>query len=261
MSRGKPKPKLRDLSVHPLTPTEQNAILDAVSAATSPIATAILGAVMVEHELEASLRKRFKISDEKDWEEIVDERGFLSTFSRKIMVGHALRLYDADVRDNLDIIRAIRNGFAHSKRLIDFDHPLVSRELKKIKIPKKQRRAFRKISAMTPKDAYVHLCYRVLIMLVRNRSKALKRSAKRWQKKSVTKSPFYQALGPALGLGSDGGFGVGIPNNNPFGLASLGSNPKPLLAGQTFGPTTEAPLGLLSALFRTPPKNGDKTDK
>jgi len=57
-NRGKTKPKLRDLSEQPLTFEEQGALLDALVAATPPIVTAILGAVMVEHELETSLRRK-----------------------------------------------------------------------------------------------------------------------------------------------------------------------------------------------------------
>jgi hypothetical protein len=255
-NRGKPKPKLRDLSINPLTHSEQTAVLDAVAATASPIATAILGAVLVEHELEASLRKRFKIPDDEDWKEMVDEGGFLSTFARKIMVGRALRLYDTDVRTNLDIVRAIRNGFAHSKRLIDFDHPLVSGELKKIKIPKKQRKAFRKICTLAPKDAYVSLCYRLFIVLLSNQSAALKRSTKRWKRKNAPTSPFYQALAPALGLG-----GSEALDSNPFRLASLGLPLKSFLGDQTFYPKSAVPLGLLSGLFPPTPKTEGNEDK
>jgi hypothetical protein len=130
-NRGVPKPKLRDLSVNPLTHEEQNALADAIAATTSPIAVAIMGAVLVEHELETTLRSRLKISDDTKWKAMVDERGLFSNFDRKIAAGHALRRYDAEFRTNLDIVRAIRNAFAHSKRLITFDHPLISAELKK----------------------------------------------------------------------------------------------------------------------------------
>jgi hypothetical protein len=51
MSKGRKKPKLRDLSVNPLTYEEQTALIDAVAAAAHPINSAILGAVLVEHEL------------------------------------------------------------------------------------------------------------------------------------------------------------------------------------------------------------------
>jgi hypothetical protein len=257
MSRGKPKPKLRDLSVSPLTQEEQDALLDAVAAATSPVATAVLGAVLVEHELEAILRKKFRISDDKDWEEFVEESGFLSNFSRKIMVGHALRLYDGAIRDNLDIVRVIRNGFAHSKRLIDFDHPLVSRELKKIKIPKKQSKSFRAIAALAPnKDAYICLCYRLVSVMIHSRAVALRRSAKRRERKYAT-SPLYRALAPALGLGDLSGLNT-IP---VLGLAALGSNPQSLLPGQSVGPKTGVPIGSPAALLHSLAKNADKKDK
>lgn len=60
-SRGAKKPKLRDLSVDRLTPQEQDDLIDAIGATSTPIAKAILGAVLVEHELEVSLRRRIGI--------------------------------------------------------------------------------------------------------------------------------------------------------------------------------------------------------
>jgi hypothetical protein len=42
-SRGKPKPKLRDLSQQPLTNAEQDALLEALTAKTPPSADAVEG--------------------------------------------------------------------------------------------------------------------------------------------------------------------------------------------------------------------------
>jgi hypothetical protein len=193
-------------------------------------------------------------------------QGPLSTFARKIALGHALRLYDADFRDNLDIIRSIRNAFAHSKRLIDFDHPLVSREIDKIKISKSLRRTLRKIKRpVSPRQAYVTLCLRLVTGMLRKRSAVLQRSTKRQGKKLAT-SPFYQALAPALGLGGIGSLGMlggslGSSLVAGFPLASSGSIPQSSPAGRTGGPTTEAPLGLLGGLFQEPPKTGGSEDK
>lgn len=92
MSKGRKKPKLRDLSVNPLTYEEQTALIDAVAAAAHPMNTAILGAVLVEHELDMSLRKRMNITDDEEWEKIVDERGPLNSFSRKILIGRSLKV-------------------------------------------------------------------------------------------------------------------------------------------------------------------------
>jgi hypothetical protein len=259
-NRGTPRPKLRDLSVHPLTNTEQSALLEAVAATTSPISTAILGAVLVEHELDSALRKRFRITDDKTWEEMVDERGILSSFSRKIMVGYAVRLYGAELRDNLNIIRAIRNAFAHSRRLINFDHPLVVREFQRLKIPKRQRKAWRKLSAMPPREAYVNLCYSVFIAILKKQTLALRRSSKRYQKKHLITSVFARTLAPALGLGGLQGLGTNMIQR--FGLSALPES-TPLWSPQnrTGGPTPLALSSLLRAATAKPPTNDDSGGK
>lgn len=256
-NRGQPKPKLRDLSVNPLTYEEQNALVTAVGAATTPITVAILGAVLVEHELETSLRKRLRIPDDKVWtEKIVGENGPASTFYRKIMLGHALHLYDAEFQDNLGIVRSIRNAFAHSKRVIDFDNSLVSDEIKTIKIPKNRNKEFRKIGTLAPQQAYVTLCFLLVTEMLHRRTTAVQRSNKRWQRKN-TISSFVRALAPALGIG-----GLETFNKNPFfGLAALGSNPQSFLPGQSGDPNRSTPLGSPPVLLQSLAKkkgNGDK---
>jgi hypothetical protein len=257
-NRGQSKPKLRDLSVNPLTYEEQTALISAIGAATTPITVTILGAVLVEHELETSLRKRFRIPDDKLWtEKMVGENGPLSTFYRKIMIGHALHLYDGEFRDNLDIVRAVRKAFAHSKRVIDFDNPLVSDEIKTIKIPKNQRRAFRKNATLPPQQAYLTLCLRLVSEMLRQRTTALTRSAKRRQRKNVSLSPFYRALAPSLGIG-----GLEAFNKNPFfGLATPLANPQSFLPGQSGDPSRSTSLGSPPALLQSLLKTDDNKGK
>jgi hypothetical protein len=227
---------------------------------SSPIAIAILGAVLIEHELDGFLRKRLRIVDDDLWEELIEERGFLSTFSRKIMAGHALHLYDDAIRDNLNIVRAVRNAFAHSKRLIDFDHPLVSRELKRIKTPKKHRRAFRKMPTLSPKGAYTSLCYWLVIALIHRQKAALSRSSKRRQKKQQTSS-FYQTLAPYLDVGGLAGLGTSSIQNPLTAPATIKSRPRLFRRGHSGDPKTSTrPIGV-SDLFEAMSKNDDNKDK
>jgi len=44
----------------------------------------------------------------------------MGSFANKIIMGQAIGLYGQQTRRNLDIIRAIRNAFAHAKRPISF---------------------------------------------------------------------------------------------------------------------------------------------
>src|SRR5215216_2132983 len=133
-NRGRKNPKISDLSRIPPTPEEIDALRNAVKQA-SPIATAILCAVMVEHELEALLRQRFPRIDDDTWLELLGERGPLDTFHRKILAAYAFRICDEATKHNLNINKNILNVFAHSKRLIDYDNHLIEKELLTIRIP------------------------------------------------------------------------------------------------------------------------------
>jgi len=60
-------PKLRDLSRLPPEYDDIIALNDAFLRPQQPITTAILGAVMVEHELEQLLRSKLKHKDDETW--------------------------------------------------------------------------------------------------------------------------------------------------------------------------------------------------
>jgi len=110
---------------------QQGAVRYALHQEEHPIATAILGAVMVEHELETLLRSQFKRKDDETWAMLVADNGPLNSFYSKIVAGYALAIYDESMRDELHIVRNIRNVFAHAKKLIHFDDPLIMKKLGK----------------------------------------------------------------------------------------------------------------------------------
>jgi hypothetical protein len=122
MSRGKKKPRISDISRTPPTKEELKAlhnILDESFGSLHPVAAAILGSAIVEHELEAELRRRLKCTDEI-WNELTSDIGPLRSFHTQIAMGRALRLYGDDVRFDLDLVRNIRNQFAHAKKAGNF---------------------------------------------------------------------------------------------------------------------------------------------
>jgi hypothetical protein len=51
----------------------------------------------------------------------------LSSFSAKIELGFALGLYDDKLRHPLNMIRDVRNEFAHNMDATSFDHPDVAK--------------------------------------------------------------------------------------------------------------------------------------
>jgi hypothetical protein len=125
------KSNLRDLSIFPPTEAEFDELYNALRDA-HPTTAAILGAIMVEHALDMRLREQFKRQDDDTWKALVDE-GPLGSFAHKIKAGYAFGLFEDDVRTNLDVIRHIRNAFAHSRKLLPFNHRLILRQLTRVK--------------------------------------------------------------------------------------------------------------------------------
>jgi len=78
-------------------------------------ACAILGAAFLDAKLESLFIRRIKNFQA----ELLNGTGPISTFSARIRIANALAWIDDPVQKDLDVIRGIRNDFAHS-----FDHEL-----------------------------------------------------------------------------------------------------------------------------------------
>jgi len=78
--------------------------------------TAIVGGALVDDALEQMLRDHFlaaKIGDSTLAERLLQFNGPLGTFSARIDLCYALKFYGPDTYHDLDLIRKVRNHFAH----------------------------------------------------------------------------------------------------------------------------------------------------
>lgn len=66
---------------------------------------------------------------------VYDYDGPLGTFSAKIAVAYAMSAIGPIFRNDLDLIRILRNGFAHSKKSIKFDDAETAAVCAKLKTP------------------------------------------------------------------------------------------------------------------------------
>jgi hypothetical protein len=189
-SRGRKKPKLRDLSRYMPTPQEMIALERSIVDA-HPVAVAILAAVMVEHDLERLLQSRLAGYDDNLWLSLTEDNGPIGTFHRKIEMARALRIVDPTTQHNLHIVRVIRNAFAHSKVAIDFDHELILAELSDIQIPGYAKRGHRACKALKPnaRTAYTKLCFHIEMHLIGRDIKTLSLKARRRSLKNDNLSP------------------------------------------------------------------------
>jgi hypothetical protein len=90
-------------------------------------AVVILQASMVEAILENSIahKMRHDLTDETK-KAIFDFEGPVGTFSAKIIMAFALGIFGASTKHDLDLIRLMRNQFAHCRKPLKFSTPVVA---------------------------------------------------------------------------------------------------------------------------------------
>jgi hypothetical protein len=121
MGTSNPLKKLRAYTRGPRKIADMWAIESELAYGTSDRAMAVLMGAMVEDALESWLR--FNMSESltpDDENRLTGPQGVIGTFSSKIILGFAFNLFGPTTRHDLDLIRNIRNEFAHSRRPLDF---------------------------------------------------------------------------------------------------------------------------------------------
>ena len=81
---------------------------------------ALYATAHIDTELEKLLKKKL-IGSEKHVKEILSFNGPLGTFSSKVKLSYSLGLIDKVMMDDINILRKIRNEFAHSDEAISFN--------------------------------------------------------------------------------------------------------------------------------------------
>ncbi len=208
MSRGKRKGSLRHLSREAPSDAEQNEVLRFVTGAPA-VTAAILGAALVEHELELHLIEKLKRKDPETIELLTDQGGPMGTFSAKITLAYALGVIDETDMAHLNIIRHIRNVFAHARKLVFFDHELIGRELRKIK-PKGTKRNdanhalidARKYADSDRRQSYLILCTALLLLLKMKQTRALIRGTRYYERKIAKSKALRKQLAEISPLGA-----------------------------------------------------------
>lgn len=127
MPRRSPKPKLpaalravRSLSRKEPTPDDYNRYVIDTNAEGNDRGAAILLATNLENALRTAIVSKLGITEEGRKGLFGEENSPCGTFSSKIIFAHAIGLFYSETRNNLDIIRTVRNAFAHATIPIDF---------------------------------------------------------------------------------------------------------------------------------------------
>lgn len=89
-------------------------------------------------------------------ERLFEDRSPLNSFSAKIAMAHALGLYGNETRRNLDILREIRNIFAHDVTLLTFESPGIAQACQELRIPEAPKHVpAPRLRTNTARDRYI----------------------------------------------------------------------------------------------------------
>ncbi len=89
----------------------------------------------LENSLRIAIERKLGITEKRRAMLFVDEAAPLRDFSAKVRIGYAVGLFGEDTKNNLDIIRLIRNAFAHAPSPVRFSTLEVRNACALLKIP------------------------------------------------------------------------------------------------------------------------------
>jgi len=147
----------------PRADAERERILDEIEG-EGDRAAAILVVTHIEDDLALTLRSRLR-RDLTPAEEAALFYGDapLATLSAKIKMAYALGAYGPKTRDDLNIFREIRNAFAHSRRTLEFEMPVVVTVLERLHVLKEfpLKEEYRETATITWRQKFVSAVYMV----------------------------------------------------------------------------------------------------
>ena len=176
------KNRLRRLSRQDPSDEQLGAALGLLKSPDVPdMIAAVLGAAIVEYALEAVIKLTFKRHDDVAWERMIDSVGPLRDFNTKIICGFTLGVFNDEVRTNLNLVRDIRNAFAHSRMYLRFDHPVLGDALTAARPIRSGKRLHDAgaLSIGANKRAYMNLCFSLLSFFQQKLKVRLQRSQRR----------------------------------------------------------------------------------
>ena len=135
----------------------------------------LISASFLEEALEALIRARFSIRHTKSKSSInplFDSFGPLSSFSAKLKICYAMDLIGEWMYRDLEIVRKLRNDFAHSVGIARFDLPEV------VQLTKKLKAADLAVTAITKEEAGTKKAKKIKITK-KSRSKLTKANMER----------------------------------------------------------------------------------
>ncbi|GAB5506094.1 MAG: hypothetical protein Rhirs2KO_12570 [Rhizobiaceae bacterium] len=113
---------------------------------------AIISSTHLEDNLRRLIRDKFvKLSDSEDNELFAGDR-LLGSFSAKIKFAHALGVIGPETKKDLDVIRHVRNVFAHARRPVKFDFIEIRNAVDHLTLPERFKETIHYLRIEQPFD-------------------------------------------------------------------------------------------------------------
>ena len=114
--------------------------------------TAILYAAWIDHLLGQKLRLHFSKGNAEQQDKLFEGNGAFHAFSSKVTAAFCLGWLDPDVRHDIDLIRKIRNLFAHQIHGLSMKTPEVRHLVNEFHVPHREFYDWGKLRAAATKD-------------------------------------------------------------------------------------------------------------
>jgi DNA-binding MltR family transcriptional regulator len=124
---------LRELSPKYPAPREIGKILDGLRN-KDDLHTAIISVSIVEAALEQLIVTRLRRKSTDLLNRLFQNKGPLSDFNSKILIGEAFGILTGPLAEELHVMRAVRNAFAHAKTHISFSDQPVAVEVSRLRL-------------------------------------------------------------------------------------------------------------------------------
>lgn len=144
--------------------------------ATDQTIALVFGAA-VEQSLEIAIATHFVLDEDSCRRMFNDPNDMapIATFATKISMGYALGIYEKHIRDELKLIKAIRNAFAHSAAEIDFSDDRIAKACNELWLPTKWKSALlvQERKDWTTKERYIESA-KVLFLYLEDPDRGIK---------------------------------------------------------------------------------------
>ena len=112
----------------------------------------ILASVWIDNLLKRKLKALFRKGNSDTRRKLFDMNGPFSGFSSKILAAYSLGWIDSDIFHDINLVRKIRNIFAHELHGIDLETPKLQRLIEKFTIPSRYHHDWNEFRAVATRD-------------------------------------------------------------------------------------------------------------